>query len=111
MKDDVRLIQQLLPLEENGWLDFKGKMYAVFDKEAKHYDWQKGEMVRDILALTNGNTQSAGKTAYLLIGAGDERRPDGSRQLSNIEAFTLSRRQLMDWVNAYAEPPVEELFP
>ncbi len=109
MSKQTKLLEQLLSLEECGWLDFKQEMYKVADKKARDYDWQKNEMVRDILSLVNGNTHSAGKPAYLVIGAGDNRNPDGSRPLFDVGNVALPKRQIMDWANAYAEPAVEEI--
>lgn len=103
-------LQQLLNSEESGWLDFKQEMYKVFDKNAVYFDWQKCELVRDILALANGNTHSVQKTAYIVIGVGDEKTAIGKRDLFDVGEIELSKKQVMDWVNAYAEPPLEELY-
>lgn len=109
MKVNEKLIKHLLESEESGWLDFKQEMYKVLDRKAKEYEWQKNELVRDILSLTNGNNQSVGKTAYLIIGAADQRNPDGSRQLFDVDSFDLSKTQLINWLKAYADPPIEEI--
>lgn len=110
MKVDEKLLKRLLSLDESGWLDFKREMYKVADRKAKDYDWQKNEMVRDILSLVNGNTHAAGKPAYLVIGAADELNRDKSRSLFDVGDFIPARKQVMSWVNAYAEPVVEELY-
>lgn len=111
MTVNKELIGHLLPLDESGWLDFKRDMYAVFDKQAKNHEWQRNELTRDIISLANGNTQSVGKTAYLIIGAANARNSDNSRDLFDVDKFELSKKQIMDWVNAFAEPPVEEIYP
>jgi hypothetical protein len=103
------MVEYLLSLDESGWLDFKRKMYGVADSKAKHYEWQRNEMVRDILSLANGNTHSAGKPAYLVIGATDERNTANSRDLLDIGDFTPPKKHVMSWVNAHADPAVEEI--
>jgi hypothetical protein len=109
MNMDKRLIAHLLVSEESGWLDFKREMYKVADPKAKDYEWNKNELTRDILSLANGNTHSTGKTAYLILGAEDNCNDNGLRDLFDVGDFTPSKKQIMSWVNAYADPAVEEI--
>ena len=108
-KTTGKLIQSFLSEKENGWLEFKQKMYQVYHSDKKVAGWQKNELVRDILSLANGNIFSVDKTAYLIIGVEDELNAHGLRDLFDIEPIDLSRKQILEWVNAVSEPKLEYL--
>jgi hypothetical protein len=73
-------------------------------------DGQKDELIKDILALTNGNVDTADQTAYLIIGASDHKSPDDSRALFDTRSLELSAQRLLEIVNKACYPPLTDLF-
>ena len=56
----------LLAREEGSTLEFKRKPYAIYVEDAREKERQRGEMIKDLLALANGNAITAGDTVYLI---------------------------------------------
>lgn len=73
-------------------------------------DGQKDELIKDILALTNGNVDTADMTAYLIIGASDRKSPDDTRALFDTRSLELSAQRLLEIVNNACYPPLTDLF-
>lgn len=73
-------------------------------------DGQKHELIKDILALTNGNVDTADQSAYLIIGASDQQSPDDSRALFDTRSLELSAQRLLEIVNTACYPPLTDLF-
>lgn len=104
-------LAQILSQEEGLKLDFK-REYALqhTEREVRVAKWN--EFVKDVLALTNGNVGTADQPGYLVIGAGDTLRSDGTRQLFDVRAqgLRLNRQQILEKVNACCHPPIPDLF-
>ena len=100
----------LLSKEEGPTLDFKRKPYLIYAKDKTVKDKQRGELIKDILALANGNSIVAGDTAYLVIGAGDKKKEDGIRSLFDVGNHRLTSRNILDIVNPACEPALEDVF-
>ena len=100
----------LLSKEEGPTLDFKRKPYLIYAEDKMVKDKQRGELIKDILALANGNSIVAGDTAYLVIGADDKKREDGTRTLFDIGDHRLTPRNILDIVNPACEPSLEDVF-
>jgi hypothetical protein len=100
---------QLLLKKENGALDFKRKPHSVFNEDNILAERNQHTLILDVVALANGNPHVVGETAYLIFGADDKQNEDGSRKLYDTGDFQLSRRQLLDWINAKVSPRITEL--
>ena len=102
-------LQHLLQRPEGLKLDFKQEFYHIDHPKTAVQEREWGELIKDILALANGNVGTADQTGYLIIGAGDVVRPDGSRPLFDIGNIQISTKHLLEKVNAVAEPPFADL--
>ena len=81
----------------------------------RHQDWNqyiKGqwlEFTKDILAVTDGNVGTADDPGILIIGAGDELFPDGTRQLYDVAHLGLTSAQILDKVNERCRPRIPDI--
>lgn len=114
--DELRI---LLAQPEGLKLDFK-REYKLGEtppsgmnidlKDWKRYiEGQKNEMMKDILALANGNVGATDQPGYLIIGVGDKLLPDGTRPLYDASWFNLSGNQLLQSVNNICEPRLQNI--
>ena len=112
-------LSELLLQDEGLKLDFK-REYQVNKKGpdgfsgeewAKLRDGQRDELIKDILALTNGNVGTANQPAHLIIGAEDDKRrqPDGTRPLFDVSHLELESTSLISLVNGACHPPLPDL--
>jgi predicted HTH transcriptional regulator len=91
-------------------LEFKSKWYNLEDANPKIAESAKGELIKDILSLANGNTNVAGEKSYLIIGVSDELN-NGVRDLSDVVSQKpITRQRLLDIVNAVCEPAIEDIL-
>ncbi|MFC1878914.1 tetratricopeptide repeat protein [Chloroflexota bacterium] len=72
-------------------------------------DGQWGEFIKDILGLTNGNVGTAGQPGYLVIGAGDDLKEDGSRELFDTSDLDIDEGKIIDKVNSACDPPLPRI--
>jgi hypothetical protein len=77
------------------------------DKNAKSEHWD--EFIKDILALDNGNYGYADKTGFLIIGAENTLKPDGTRELFDIGDVKLDEKQLIEKLNAACHPKMADI--
>ncbi|HKO63128.1 MAG TPA: ATP-binding protein [Pyrinomonadaceae bacterium] len=112
-------LRQLLFQNEGLKLDFK-REYQVNKKApdgfsgeewSKLRDGQRDELIKDILALTNGNVGTANQPAHLIVGAEDDkhRQPDGTRPLFDVSHLELETTSLISLVNGACHPPLPDL--
>jgi len=105
-------IPNLLKKMESPTLDFKGEWYKLDSDNPKAVENQKGELIKDILALANGNANVAGETSYLVIGVADEINEQGEREIvgvSDIESERISADRILKIVNTVCSPSLENL--
>lgn len=102
-------IRGLLRQSEGPTLDFKQQWYLRYQKgEAR--ERQKDELIKDLLSLANGTAQTAGQSAYLIIGAGDRQKDDGSRELFDIDDSFTTARDILQLVNEACKPPIPDVM-
>jgi len=90
-------ILELIKNGENAKVDFKREWYKKEDL--------KGEFVKDMLALTNGDIYSIDQTAYLIIGIVDDTKKVFDFDTSNIpRSLDKLTQQLLEILNNYAQP-------
>ncbi len=106
---DVTVLQHLLGQPESATLEFKQAMYRIDDPDGETKKRQRGELIKDILSLANGNASVAGQTSYLVIGAQDQLKEDGTRQLYDIKAKLPSEQRLLSLVNKACLPSLEDI--
>jgi hypothetical protein len=116
MKNDQKdlinseMIKELLQQKEGVNLEFKQEMYQIFCKAEQGQNIHKGEMIKDILSLANRNVSYVGNTSYLIIGASDSILEDGNRKLFDITDRVPDQKELIQMVNSYCEPKLENLI-
>lgn len=103
------ILRKLIKQREGLKLDFKREMYHFNHQNKDVRERQRGEFVKDILALTNGNAGTSGETAYLIIGADDKLKADGTRELFDIGEIKLDDKQLIDKLNKFCDPPFADI--
>ena len=101
-------LRQLLSYPESPNLDFKRKFYSIYDSDQKVKAFQRDELIKDILALANNNTTTAGEKAYLIIGA-DDKFINGSRKLYDVDVENILARDLLDIINPATDPPLTDI--
>jgi len=107
---DSEQLRQLLTQQESATLDFKQEFYHLDTGSGEARKREKHEMIKDILALTNGNPSGAGETAYLVVGAGDTIDADGNRALYSVNGRVRSREDILKIVNSSCAPPLDDLY-
>ncbi|HTL88193.1 MAG TPA: ATP-binding protein [Leptolyngbya sp.] len=105
--------------EESAKLDFKIEFYKVYEpkpttqpeiqkwEKAKEQQW--AELVKDIIALANGNFGTATQEGYLVVGAGDKLKADGTPTLRAVETTLLTRKEVLEKVHSYCQPRLLDL--
>ncbi len=95
---DKNKLRLLINKNENAKLEFKEHWY---------HKSQKNEMIKDIIALANGNPQTVGEEAYLIIGVEDKTK--------NIKGVDLHKsiaeleQEVLQNINNYATPPITDI--
>ncbi len=108
MKQDELI--HLLKQRESETLEFKSEWYKIDDPKQQIRERQRGEMVKDFLMLLNGNTNSVGKVAHLIIGASDRPNAAGNRELFDTKPVDAKEVDaIQQIVNGYIEPRMESL--
>jgi Putative DNA-binding domain len=117
---DSNFLRQLVwEPKETAKLDFKIKLYKINETRpqiqseitewgvAKEQQW--AEFVKDIIALANGNIGTAEETGYLVVGADDKLKADGTTTLRNVENPVPTPTEILEKVNSYCYPPLPDL--
>lgn len=107
---ELSLLKQLLGQEESAKLDFKIKLHDIYNSDAKVREAHWSELLKDIIALCNGNVGTATQSAYLVIGAADELNQSSVRDLLDVGAIELTRKQLLDRVNSACSPHIPDIL-
>ncbi|MBI5302801.1 MAG: putative DNA binding domain-containing protein [Chloroflexi bacterium] len=95
-------LRKLLVQDEHPKLDFKIDCSPARDEE-----WN--ELIKDILALANGNVGFSHLPGYLVIGASDTRKLDGSRELKDASHILLKKKDLLAKINGACTPRLPNL--
>lgn len=101
-------LHQLLNQSETAYLDFKRK-FKLYHEDGSHNHLEKDELIKDILALANGNEYIASRDKHLIYGADDRRQPDTPRQLYNVDTKTPDRTTLLNMINAACRPNLTDI--
>ena len=103
---DTAGLKELLRLsEELPKVEFKLKYILSGQGRTKALD----ELAKDIIALTNTAGRTPQDYAYLIIGAGDELKPDGSRDYDDVRPYSYNTKQFLQITNARCNPPLSDL--
>jgi len=111
-------IEQLIKQpQETAKVDFKKQFYKIDEarssnlpdknstgkwKEEREQQW--AEFIKDIIAISNGNVGTADQTGYLIIGADDKLKSDGTPNLFNVDSSLPSTKEIIDKVSSYCSP-------
>ncbi len=104
MIDQHKLKEFLELKDESPKVEFKLKYELTGQNKSKNLD----ELAKDLLALTNTAGRAADDFAYLIIGAGDTLKPDGTRDAFDVRSSNFTAEQFLNIVNARCTPPVAE---
>jgi hypothetical protein len=102
-------LRRLLSQSEGITLEFKLYYDFSFQSDKAAIARNKDEAAKDLLALANSGGLAPDDVAYLVLGAGNERQPDGNRPRLNIRPYGYSAEDFMDLVNSAADPPLRDL--
>lgn len=103
---DETQLRELLKQPEGVKLEFKSQMYQL-EGQGKTQGWN--ELIKDLIALANGNIGTANQEGYLIIGAADQLGEDGTREIYNVGKIALTQQQLLDKLRSYCNPPFQDL--
>jgi schlafen family protein len=103
---DCDLLKRLLQMNEGPKLEFKLQCALSGPDMNKIRD----ELIKDILALTNTIGQRIDDPAYLIIGAGDELKADGTRDRKDVRSYKYSSQRFLQIVNNACDPRLQELI-
>ncbi len=108
-KELKEIIEELLKQPEGLKFDFKVILHIAECTDKSKQDGFRSEFVRDILALANGNTGTAGQTAYLIVGAADKLDSDGKRKLQDSSHIRLTNKEILQKINSCCRPPIPDI--
>jgi len=98
-------LNNLIEQWENAKVDFKREWSYWNDKMPKDIkEIHKNELVKDLIALTNGDIYSTDKIAYLIVGIDDETRELYTFDKNAILPLDKLKQQLLTLLNNYAQP-------
>jgi hypothetical protein len=108
--DEIAL-RKLIDKQEGASLEFKRQWYELESPNQRKAESAKGEMIKDVLSLANGNTNVAGEMSFLVIGASNEIDENGHRELFNVVSEKpINRQRILDIVNPWCDPPIEDIL-
>ena len=105
MVDAVRLQAFLSERDETPKREFKLRYILSGQGRSKYLD----ELGKDLIALANTAGRNADDYAYLIIGAGDELKPDGMRDTDDVRPYGYDRQFFLDTANARCHPGIPDL--
>lgn len=106
MVNQAKLIEFLSLSVETPKREFKLRYMLSGQGRGKYLD----ELSKDLIALANTAGRSADDYAHLIIGAGDELKPDGTRDVEDVRPYGYNRQFLLDTVNVRCHPPIMDLY-
>ncbi|UYD31072.1 ATP-binding protein (plasmid) [Tolypothrix sp. PCC 7712] len=117
--DSTTLRQLVWKPEESAKLDFKIELYKIYEPKpttqsdiqewvkAKEQQW--AELIKDVIALANGNTGTAAQTGYLVVGADDKLKADGTPTLRDVGNAIPTRKEILQKINSYCQPRLPDI--
>ncbi len=108
---DANQLSTIIQLREPESLkiDFKAKFYDVRNPDRSIKEKQWNELVKDILAIANGNIGTAGQDGFLIIGIADKLNSSGTRDVFDIEEIAVTAKQILDKVNSFSKSQLPDL--
>ncbi len=114
---DDAWLRETIRKSEGLKLDFKREFHlgetppVDTDKQLwkRYVDGQWDEFIKDIIALANGNSGTAGQTGHLIIGADNELQSDGRRKIHDTSGLLLNPQQILAKVNSACDPPIQDI--
>ena len=111
-------LRQILVNPEGLKLDFKREYKLASQPPAgvNKQDWKRlvngqwDELIKDIIALTNGNSGTIGQDALLVVGVDDKPDDTGIRLLHDTSYLQITSQQIMAKVNDACDPPIPEIL-
>ncbi|MCY7277785.1 MAG: putative DNA binding domain-containing protein [Phormidesmis sp. CAN_BIN44] len=111
-------LYRILALQEGLKLDFKReyKLNSQPPAGVNKQEWKKlvngqwDELIKDVIALTNGNSGTVGQEAFLVVGVDDKPDSTGIRPLYDTSHIQITRQQIMAKVNDACDPPIPEIL-
>jgi len=97
-------LNNLIGQWENAKVDFKRQWYWNDNMPNNIKETNKNELVKDLIALTNGDVYSIDKTAYLIIGIDDNTKEPYDFDKTAILPLDKLKQQLLTLLNNYAQP-------
>lgn len=99
----------LLGQKEGAKLDFKRKIYKIYNKDRDFRRKQTDELIKDIISISNGDAYTVDEVGYLIFGAGDKFDENGKRKLYDVGNRLPTERDILDWVNSAIDIPLEDI--
>ncbi|GAB1472017.1 hypothetical protein MASR2M66_28950 [Chloroflexota bacterium] len=90
-------------------IDFKAKFYDINNSDNNIKERQWNELVKDILALANGNIGTVGQYGYLIIGIADKINSSGTRDVFDVTEIPVNQKQVLDKVNSFSKSQLPDL--
>jgi len=97
-------LNDLIDQWENAKVDFKRQWYWNDNMRNNIKETNKNELVKDLIALTNGDVYSTNETAYLIIGIDDDMWEIYDFNKTTILPLDKLKQQLLTLLNNYAQP-------
>jgi AbiTii/Putative DNA-binding domain len=105
MLDKAGLNELLALNEELPKVEFKLKYVLSGQGKQKALD----ELAKDIIALANTAGRSLEDYAYLIIGAGDKLKSNGTRDYDDVRQYSYNTKTFLQIANARCNPPLSVL--
>ena len=94
-------IAELINREESPKLDFKQEWYKESDL--------KTELLKDVIALTNGNIHTIGEPSYLLIGVKENSNGNELHHVELDKSLDVIKKQLIQNLQNIATPSIQDV--
>lgn len=105
MVEPAELKRWLALRDETPRHEFKLKYVLKGQGSGKHQD----ELAKDVMALANTAGRARDDYAFLVIGAGDKLKADGTRDVDDVGPYAYSRTAILSTVNARCHPSLPDL--
>jgi hypothetical protein len=105
-------LRRLLRQQEGPTLDFKREWYKIDDPNADTQNRQRDELIKDVLALANGSTNTAGEVARLVIGVDESLNGEGERDICGADGLgepLKLRKRILQMIEKACDPALEDL--